>query len=128
MEEVCRFLGGVNPDKVRELYEEADLFVLSSFAEGIPVVLMEAMSMELPCITTMITGIPELIESGQQGLLVAPSDAAGLAHAIEKLWEDPALRRELAVAGRQKVKSAFNLKPNVAKLEAIFQSRVRPAA
>jgi colanic acid/amylovoran biosynthesis glycosyltransferase len=128
MEEDCRFLGGVNPEKVRELYEEADLFVLPSFAEGIPVVLMEAMSMELPCITTMITGIPELIESGKQGLLVAPSDAAGLANAIQKLWEEPALRKELAVAGRRKVQRAFNLKPNVAKLEAIFQSRVRRKA
>ncbi len=124
----CRFLGGVNPEKVRDLYEAADLFVLPSFAEGIPVVLMEAMAMEVPCITTRITGIPELIESGAQGLLVAPSDVNGLAEAIERLWSGPEFRKELAVAGRRKVESSFNLKPNVAKLGAIFASRIRVAA
>lgn len=127
IESDCRFLGGVNPEQVRDLYENADLFVLPSFAEGIPVVLMEAMSMEVPCITTRITGIPELIESGSEGLLVAPSDVKGLADAIQTLWEGPELRRQVAVAGRLKVESAFNLKPNVARLGAIFQSRIRPA-
>jgi len=128
MEADCRFLGGVNPEAVRDLYEEADLFVLPSFAEGVPVVLMEAMSMEVACITTRITGIPELVESGAQGLLVAPSDVEGLASAIHTLWEGPELRKKLAVAGRRKVENTFNLKPNVARLGAIFQSRVRQTA
>ncbi len=127
IESDCRFLGGVNPEKIRDLYEAADLFVLPSFAEGIPVVLMEAMSMEVPCITTRINGIPELIESGAQGLLVAPSDVNGLAEAIETLWNGPDFRKELALAGRRKVESAFNLKPNVARLGAIFESRIRQA-
>lgn len=126
IESDCRFLGEVNPEKVRDLYEDADVFVLPSFAEGIPVVLMEAMSMEVPCITTRITGIPELIESGSQGLLVAPSDVKGLVDAIEALWEGPELRRQVAIAGRRKVESAFNLKQNMARLGAIFQSRLRP--
>lgn len=128
VESDCRFLGGVNPDRIRELYETADLFVLPSFAEGIPVVLMEAMSMEVPCITTRITGIPELIESGAHGLLVAPSDVNGLAEAIEALWKQPELRKKLAVAGRRKIESTFNLKSNVARLGAIFESQIRQAA
>jgi colanic acid/amylovoran biosynthesis glycosyltransferase len=128
IESACRFLGGVNPEKVKELYEAADLFVLPSFAEGIPVVLMEAMAMEVPCVSTRITGIPELIESGVEGLLVAPSDVQGLAEAIRSLWEDAAWRKELALAGRRKVVRAFNLAPNVARLGAAFHARIGQAA
>ena len=51
----------MNQDRVRDLYLNAHVFALASFAEGIPVVLMEAMAMEIPCVTTWITGIPELI-------------------------------------------------------------------
>src|SRR5574337_654435 len=58
------FEGAVNPDEARARFREADVFALPSFAEGIPVVLMEAMAMEIPCVATCITGIPELIENG----------------------------------------------------------------
>ena len=58
------------------------VFALASFAEGIPVVLMEAMAMEIPCVATRIAGIPELIEDGVEGLLVAASDVQGMAAAI----------------------------------------------
>ncbi len=76
------FEGAVNQDHIRALYEAADIFCLPSLAEGIPVVLMEAMAMEIPCVTTHITGIPELIRSGTEGLLVAPSDLEGLVSAL----------------------------------------------
>ena len=57
------------------------MFVPPSFAEGIPVVLMEAMSMEIPVVTTFVNGIPELIRHDIDGWLVAPSDEEGLANA-----------------------------------------------
>ena len=62
------FEGAVNQDHIRELYGEADAFVLASFAEGVPVVLMEAMAMEIACVATSIAGIPELIRNGVDGL------------------------------------------------------------
>jgi colanic acid/amylovoran biosynthesis glycosyltransferase len=124
----CAFLGAVNPDRVRELYETADLFVLPSFAEGIPVALMEAMAMEVPCISTMVNGIPELIESGRQGILVPPSDCEALSSAIARLMDDPAYRRALARAGRDKVAAAYSLSRNVARLESIFRRRLEVAA
>ena len=62
-------------------YRRADLFVLPSFAEGVPVVLMEAMAQEIPVISTRITGIPELIEHEKTGLLVTPGNAGELAEA-----------------------------------------------
>ncbi|MBE9561361.1 MAG: glycosyltransferase family 4 protein, partial [Proteobacteria bacterium] len=65
------FAGAVNQDQILEFYTDTDIFVLASFAEGLPVVLMEAMAMEIPCVTTNITGVPELIEHRINGLLVA---------------------------------------------------------
>ena len=126
--EHCSFLGAVNPEHVRSLYERATLFVLPSFAEGIPVVLMEAMAMEVACISTIVNGIPELIESGTQGVLVSPSDVAALAVAMRQLLEQPVLRSRLAAEGRRKVVSHFNLQPNVARLGRIFTAEFEGAA
>lgn len=96
LDRVVVFEGAVNPDRIRAIYESADIFVLASFAEGIPVVLMEAMAMEIPCVATLITGIPELIRDGIDGLLVAPSDDTALADAICRLMDDTELRQLLA--------------------------------
>jgi colanic acid/amylovoran biosynthesis glycosyltransferase len=118
------FEGAINQDHIRELYEAADAFVLASFAEGIPVVLMEAMAMEIACISTAIAGIPELIRNGIDGLLVEPSDEVGLAAAIEALIGDRVLRRRLGVAGRNRVIERYNLQTNVARLAQIFTSHL----
>ncbi len=120
----CVFTGAVNQDQVGALYAAADVFVLASFAEGIPVVLMEAMAMEVPCITTFITGIPELIRTGEDGLLVPPSDEVGLAQAIARLADDDALRRRLGRAGRERVLDKYDLRRNTERLAAIFERRL----
>jgi glycosyltransferase involved in cell wall biosynthesis len=109
---------------VLSLYEGADIFALASFAEGVPVVLMEAMAMEIPCVATWITGIPELIRSGVDGVLVPPSDASALAEAIASLMDDPGLRSRIAKAGRQRVLDKFNLETNVRLLADIFERRI----
>jgi colanic acid/amylovoran biosynthesis glycosyltransferase len=118
------FAGNVNQDRIGQYYEEADAFVLASFAEGIPVVLMEAMAMEIPCVSTMITGIPELIRNEIDGLLVMPSDDRALAQAIEKLMDDADLRRRLGEAGRQRVLANYNLPDNIELLARLFQTRL----
>src|SRR5208283_4829474 len=101
MEDSVVFEGAVNQDRIRDLYAKADIFAMASFAEGIPVVLMEAMAMEIPCVATWITGIPELIRDSIDGLLVAPSDVDGLASAIARLMDDGQLSRRLGTAGRK---------------------------
>ncbi len=118
------FEGAVNQDRIRDLYAGADLFALASFAEGIPVVLMEAMALELPCVTTFITGIPELIRPGVDGLLVPPSDVVGLADAMAELMDDPARRAALAKAGRERVLEKYNLPKNIGKLGEVFKKRL----
>jgi colanic acid/amylovoran biosynthesis glycosyltransferase len=121
---VVVFEGGVNQDHIRKLYAAADAFCINSFAEGIPVVLAEAMAMEIPCVTTHITGIPELIRNGVDGLLVAPSDIDGLVDALARLMDDAELRERIGKNGRARVLELFDLRKSVEKLAAIFAERV----
>jgi glycosyltransferase involved in cell wall biosynthesis len=121
------FTGALNQDQVRGWYARADAFALPSFAEGVPVVLMEAMACAIPCVTTRITGIPELIRDAQDGLLVTPSDTEELASALARLMDDPALRTALGTTGRGRVCSHYHLQRNVEQLAAIFHKRLEPA-
>jgi glycosyltransferase involved in cell wall biosynthesis len=122
------FEGAVNQDRIRDLYHRAEVFALASFAEGIPVVLMEAMAMEIPCVTTWITGIPELIRDTVDGLLVPPSDEVALAAAIARLMDDSDLRRAIGQAGRLRVIEKYNLRKNVAHLADVFRAHLPEAA
>ena len=118
------FEGAVNQDRIRDLYALADIFSIPSFAEGIPIVLMEAMAMEIPCVTTRITGIPELIRDGEDGLLVAPSDIQSLADALERLITDAPLRKKLGESGRERVIEEYHLAHNVDRLAEVFSYRI----
>ncbi len=91
----------------------ADLFVLASFAEGLPVALMEAMALGVPCVSTFIAGIPELIHDGENGLLVPASDLAALTAAIQRLIDDPSLCQRLAERARLTVATRYNLYLNL---------------
>jgi glycosyltransferase involved in cell wall biosynthesis len=121
MAENVVFEGPRNQDEVIALYRNADVFALASFGEGIPVVLMEAMAMEIPCVATWVNGIPELIRSNEEGLLVAPSDVEGLSRAIERLLENRDLRLHLGRAGRQRVLQDYDLQKNSAALAEAFR-------
>jgi glycosyltransferase involved in cell wall biosynthesis len=116
------FHGAIRQDRIREFLECADIFVLASFAEGVPVCLMEAMSMELPCVSTYIAGIPELIESGEDGILVPASNDLLLADTIEKLLKDPQIRTRIGRAARRKVIEKYDLRRNVEALAAAFDT------
>lgn len=122
--ERVEFTGALNQTQVRERYAQADVFALPSFAEGVPVVLMEAMASGVPCVTTRITGIPELIHDREHGLLVTPSDCEEIAQAIARLMDDPALRTRIAAAARAKVRETHDLGRNVARLADIFHHRI----
>jgi colanic acid/amylovoran biosynthesis glycosyltransferase len=115
------FEGGCTQDELIALYKQSDVFALASFEEGLPMALMEAMAMEIPCVATWVNGIPELIYNNKEGLLVAPGNVEGLANAIESLLKDPDLRRRLGKAGRRKVLQDYNLGNNAAALAQLFQ-------
>jgi glycosyltransferase involved in cell wall biosynthesis len=104
-----RFFGFQSQRQVIDLLEDADIFVMTSFAEGVPVVLMEAMAAGIPVVATNIAGIPELIDHERSGLLIPPGDAIATANAIHRLVEDANLRNRLAISGRQKIERDFNI-------------------
>ena len=107
-------------------YRAADLFALASRVardgdrDGLPNVLAEAQSQGLACVATEISGIPELVENGRTGLLVAPDSPGELSRALQALIVDPARRRALGEAGRQRVQARFGLEANVGQLARRF--------
>jgi glycosyltransferase involved in cell wall biosynthesis len=112
--------GPVNQDRIPGFLENADVFALASFAEGIPVSLMEAMAAGVPCVSTMIAGIPELIRNEIDGLLVSPSDEEALAGALRRLMDYPEVRQRLSKAGRLRVIERYNLEQNVRALAEVY--------
>lgn len=115
-----RFSGPVGQDDIQTHFDDADVLVVSSFMEGVPVVLMEAMAKELAVLSTRVGGVPELIDDGQEGLLTAPGSASGLAQSMERLARDPALRRRLGRAARVKIASEFNLATTGQRIVSLF--------
>ncbi len=111
-------------------YRRTDLFVLASRIagdgdrDGLPNVLMEAQSQGLACIATDLSAIPELIENGVSGVLVAPGDAAALATAIARLARDPAQRAKFGAAGRERVARDFDHQRSIAGLAELFERRI----
>lgn len=119
------FAGSVGQDEIRARYATADVFCLPSFAEGIPVVLMEAMAMELPVVTTTIMGIPELVADGVHGRLVPPGRPDRLADALaELLAATPEQRAEMGRAGRERVLAAFDVREEARRLQRAFAAYV----
>jgi glycosyltransferase involved in cell wall biosynthesis len=102
----CLFLG--QRSDVPALLAAAELFVLPSLFEGLPLSVLEAMAAARPVIATAIGGTDEAITDGLTGLLVPPRDSAALGSAIRRLQGDPALARRLAVAGRERVEREFS--------------------
>jgi len=124
--------GYLPPEAVAERLATADLFVLPSFAEGLPVVLMEALAAGVPVIATQIAGVPELVQDGVTGRLVPPGNVGALATAMSDTLRDPDVARAMAGAGRALVASEFDSSLEARRLAALFTggggTDVRPQA
>jgi glycosyltransferase involved in cell wall biosynthesis len=114
------FLGALGAPEVTEQLRAAHVFCLASFAEGMPVVLMEAMASALPVISTQIMGIPELVRHGESGLLVAPGRSDELAAAIRRLVREPESRAAFGEAGRARVAADFDVRASARRLHELF--------
>jgi len=118
------FVGSLPHESVREWMRELDVFVLAcrrdadGDMDGIPVVLMEAMSQSVPVVSTRLSGIPELVLDGRTGLLAAPDDPADLALRIAELLGSAAHRRALAAAALEHVEAEFGQAVNLDRLVA----------
>jgi glycosyltransferase involved in cell wall biosynthesis len=114
-------LAGYRAD-LRELYECMDAFALSSYREGLPNVLLEALAMETPVVATRIAGIPRLVQDGQSGLLVVPGSVEELARALARLVADGGLRERLRRQGRSTVEARYSFEARMRKVREIYDS------
>jgi len=119
--------GPFTQDQIREAYSRADAFVLpcvvtdSGDRDGIPNVLLEAMSMGVPVISTGVSGIGELIHSGANGLLIQPRDAGAIAQSIGLLLDSPLSAARLAETGRRTVLEHFEMRQSARAVAAAFE-------
>ena len=103
------FPGVLDHRRLPARYQDADVFVLPSFTEGHPKVLLEAMASGLPCVASDCTGNRSLLTDGETGLLFDPGDADALASRLERLFADPAFARRLGERGRARVAAEYDL-------------------
>ncbi len=120
------WLGPATRDEVIEALRRADLFCLPTRVahdgdrDGVPNVIMEAMSQELPVVATDAAAIPEIVTDGETGLLVPPEDPAALARALGELMRQPQLRHRLGTAGRRRIVESFGMDRGLAVLAYRF--------
>ena len=119
------FLGAVPRAEMDSWYGAADIFCLPSIYEGFPVVILEAMAAGLPVVSTTVSGIPEAIEDGVTGLLVAPEDAAALADALDKLAANPRLCSEMGQNARASLREKFSIETTGAAYMELFEHCLR---
>lgn len=123
--ELC---GAVTHKQVIEMYQRATIATLPCIIDkdgdrdGIPNVLVESLCMGVPVVSTLVSGIPELITSEVNGLLVSPNNSIFLANALARLLDDPLLRSRLALAGRQAVLERFDMARNTTRLLHLFRA------
>ena len=127
LQNIVRFRGALAQEAVREAYRQADIFALPCVIsedgdrDGIPTVLLEAMACGLPVVSTGVSGIPELVESERDGILVEPRNTGMLADALDRLLSDEVLRKRLGAAACAKVTGKFSVERSVTELLGLFQ-------
>lgn len=115
--------GWIGGDEVRRRINEATLVVQPSLMEGLPVVIMEAMAMGRPVISTFVAGIPELVQDGKTGWLVPAGDAGSLARAMAKALDTPAGRlEEMGRTGAARARERHHVDTEAGKLAALFRA------
>ena len=115
-----KLLGSAPEEDTLEVIGAADVLVMFSFMEGLPVVLMEALALRVPVIAPRVAGIPELVEDHVTGLLFHPGDIQGFTEALMHLGQDAYLRQRLGDAGRTRVEQMFAIEVATAPLAARF--------
>jgi glycosyltransferase involved in cell wall biosynthesis len=124
IEDHVRFLGSMAHQPTLSEVAKADVFVLASFAEGLPVALMEAMALGIPCVSTTIAAIPELIEDQVNGRLVPPANSEVLHTVLKQLANNAELRSQLGQRGRATVEKRYNLATNLDLLAGMWRRRL----
>jgi glycosyltransferase involved in cell wall biosynthesis len=104
----------------REVYVSADVLLMPSRFEGLPMTLLEAMAMGLPVVASRLDGIAEVVEDGREGFLVDAGDAAGFADRVARVLESEAVASGIAVAARAKIEAGFSVDRMTSAVEGIY--------
>lgn len=123
--DVVDFVGYKSQSEVRDYLQQSDVFVLPTFAEGLPIVFMEALAAGVPVVSTQLAGHSDLVEQGKSGYLVSPGDHSSLTTALKTLLDAPELRRQFAAAGRAKIQAEFDIDREVGLLYQVMQTRMQ---
>lgn len=122
IEATVHFAGFMTQGQVADLLANSDMLVLPSFAEGLPVVYMEALAARIPVVASRVAGVQELVEDGVTGFAVPPGDVATLADRMIRLMDDPAAARAMGEAGRKAVEAGFDIRREGARLAELFRN------
>ena len=115
-------LGWVSGERKQQELARASVYVLPSYAEGLPMGILEAMAAGLPVVSTTIGGIPDAIDEGTEGFLVRPGEVDALAERIVRLLRDSALRAQMALAARETAVARFDADQVLAQLEDLYRT------
>lgn len=116
------FAGWVTGQQKTALLRQAQIFVLPSYNEGLPISILEAMSWRLPIISTRVGGIPEVVREGQDGLLITPGDQQSLAIALMSLSQDFSLRQAMGESARRQIEKHYSKEVVLPVLDDIYRS------
>lgn len=119
--DAVEFRGWIAGAAKEALLREADLYVLPSHFEGLPVSILEAMSYSLPVVSTRVGGIPEQVREGQEGVLIDAGDVDALAASLVTLASDPALRNAMGQRGRARIESVYAIDRIATQLRALYR-------
>ncbi len=116
----CEYIGWISGKEKEEYLDKCGILVLPSYYEGFPVSIIEAMFHNSSVIASRVGGIPDIIDDGQDGLLISPKDSDDLRKAIDKLICDNDLARKLGVNGQKKVLEKYSVEENIKRLIRIY--------
>lgn len=120
MAQQVQLLGWIGPEQKARALQQASLYVLPSYHEGMPMSLLEAMAAGLPVISTRVGGIPELVSDGVDGILLEPGDIAALRDALRQLLQDPQRAGQMGRAGRHKIEATFATSVVLPQIEQLY--------
>ena len=132
LEDTVSFVGALTQAELFDQYQQASVFVLpcrvleDGDRDGIPNVLMEAMACGVPVVTTGVSGIPELVRDGENGLVVHPDRPEDLADALHRLVKDPDLARDIGACGRRTVSARFDAATTAAQMASLLTGPTGP--
>jgi glycosyltransferase involved in cell wall biosynthesis len=113
--------GWIGPNAKEHLLRRATLFVLPSYAEGLPMSLLEAMAAGLPVVTTNVGGIPDIVTNGVEGFVIEPGDVAALGVAMTSILQDDELCIRLGTSARKRIESELSIDTAIDKVEAVYR-------